>query len=429
MALNRAIGLSVSRLDTGEVIYEHNPTKPFIPASCMKLVTMAAALHYLGPEYRFETRFFADGRVEGGVLLGNLIVQGSGDPSLSDAELTEAAEGIRRTGLKEVRGNLLLDDAAFDDGARGAAGVREALKEGLPLTSALAYNFNAVEIGASAGDKLGGAAVLRDTGYGYLDVVNRVKTSRSGYPWIRLSRFRNNKVVVNGRVRPGAEELVGRAVATEPPRFLGAALAGKLRERGIAVRGGIEPAVVPPSATLLYVHRSPALIQMLELLGKNSNNFAAEQILKALGAHRWGTPATVASGARTVSEYLSSLGFERGEFSVRDGSGLSYENRLSADVLRRVLTELYLSDLKEDFLCALALGGVDGTLQRRLRDESHLGRVMAKTGSLSGISSLSGFAFSPTRGTLAFSILLNGIGRQWRGNRAEDEIAKLLLSP
>jgi PBP4 family serine-type D-alanyl-D-alanine carboxypeptidase len=236
--------------------------------------------------------------------------------------------------------------------------------------------------------------------------------------------------MVTGRVLAGdEEEKTGGFVSPDPPNYLASAFLGMLREKGVTFYGEVTKATADnPDLQVLYVHRSPRLIQVLELLGKNSNNFVAEQILKALGAHRWGAPGSFESGSRALSEYLIGLGFRKKDFSVDDGSGLSYENNLSSTILVRILSELYHTpELRTEFLCALAVGGVDGTLGRRFRNEDHMGQVVAKTGSLAGISSLSGFAFSQSRGPLVFSVMLNGIRRQWRADQVEDEIARALI--
>lgn len=430
--LNRAIGLTVARLSDGEMLYAHNASRAFVPASGMKLVTMAAALHYLGAEHRFETRFLTDGTFAEGVLRGDLMVVGSGDPALDDGQLNQVADALVALGLRRIEGNLLLDDRAFEDSTRVGSYYQEALVHGRPTQSALAYNFNQVEFRFRPGEKAGALATMEDLGYGYYPVDNRVKTVAAGRPTVRLLKSRRGqRLVAYGRVPLQSEEALSIGLlAPDAALYLGAALAGKLRERGVDFQGEMRRyAAERPGLWPLYVHRSPQLIQVLELLGKNSNNFVAEQLLKALGAHRFGPPGSFESGARALGDYLLGLGIREDEFRVFDGSGLSYDNRLSPAALVQVLSEIYHSTLRADFLCTLAFGGVDGTLRRRLLNESALGRVLAKTGSLAGISSLSGFAFSPTRGPLAFSVLLNGIGKQWRGDYVEDEIARALLEP
>jgi D-alanyl-D-alanine carboxypeptidase/D-alanyl-D-alanine-endopeptidase (penicillin-binding protein 4) len=427
--LNRAIGLVVQSVETGETLYSHNGDKKFIPASGMKLVTMASALHYLGPNYRFETKLLVDGPLENGVLKANLYVKGSGDPFLTEGDLETITETIAKAGLKEITGNLILDDSFFDDRLRGPASYDNILKKGLPIQSALSYNFNIVELRAKPAEKVGARADLYDGGYGYFEVLNRVKTSSRGRPWMRVKKLRRDRVVVYGRVVAGDEEETSGFVAPDPTHYFASAFLGKLKEKGVLFYGDVVKATAPGTGLkTLYVHRSARLIQILELLGKDSNNFVAEQLLKALGAHRWGGPGSFENGAKALSEYLIGLGFRKEDFRISDGSGLSYENSLSSSILVRVIQELYsIPELRTDFICSLAVGGVDGTLSRRFRREEHMGQVIAKTGSLAGISSLSGIAFTQNRGPLVFSVMLNGIRRQWRADHVEDEIARVLL--
>lgn len=427
--LRSAIGVEVKSLETGQTLYAHNASRRFIPASGMKLATIGASLHYLGPSYRFETRFLADGAFADGVLSGDLYVQGTGDPSLTRHEMDYIARSLVAAGLREIRGNIVLDDGFFDDELRGPASYDNILKKGLPIQSALSYNFNLVELRAlpsAPGDR----ARLHDEGYGYFDVLNRVTTASRGRPWLRVQKLRRDRVVVRGRVIQGdEEEHVGSFVAPDPTAYFASAFVGKLREKGVSLHGDVmRGSVAGRKLVPLYVHRSDRLVEVLSSLGKYSNNFAAEQMFKALGAQRYGPPGSFESGRRAVTEYLIGLGFRKEDFRVDDGSGLSYENNLSADILTTILTDLYdTPELRTDFLCSLSVGGVDGTLRRRFRTEEHMGRILAKTGSLAGVSSLSGFAIAPARGPLVFSVITNGIGKQYRADYVEDEIARALL--
>jgi D-alanyl-D-alanine carboxypeptidase/D-alanyl-D-alanine-endopeptidase (penicillin-binding protein 4) len=428
--LRTAIGMLVKSVETGETIYAHNENQRFIPASGMKLVTMGASLHYLGPNYRFETRFLADGPIVNGVVEGNLYVHGTGDPSLTRHEMDYVARSLKESGLREIRGDIVLDDSFFDDQLRGPASYDNILKQGLPIQSALSYNFNLVELRARPGAPGSTKAELHDEGYGYFDVLNRVTTATRGRPWVRVSKLKQDRVLISGRVIQGDEEdHVGSFVAPDPTAYFASAFLGKIREQGILALGAVVKGTIDGrKLETLYVHRSDRLVEVLAALGKFSNNFSAEQMLKTLGAHRFGPPGSFVSGARAVGEYLVGLGFSRDDFRIEDGSGLSYDNHLSAAILVRVLEDLYRApELRTDFVCSLAVAGVDGTLRRRFLNEEHLGRIMAKTGSLAGVSSLSGLAFSRSRGPLFFSVLTNGIGQQYRADYVEDEMARLLV--
>lgn len=427
--LQRALGVVVNDLATGATIYQHNAAKMFVPASGMKLATIGASLHYLGPNYRFQTEFLVDGPLENGVVKGNLYVHGSGDPSLTHHEMAYIARSLSEAGLTAIEGDVVLDDSFFDDRLRGPASYDNILKQGLPIQSALSYNFNLVEIKALPGTA-GSKAQIHDGGYGYFDVLNRVTTATRGNPWMRVQKLRRDQVVVRGRVIQGdEEERIGRFVAPDPTQYFASAFVGKLRESGVSVPGQvINGQVEGRDLQTLYVHRSARLVEVLGSLGKYSNNFSAEQMFKALGAHRWGEPGSFESGARAVSEYIVGLGVNKRDFRVDDGSGLSYDNFLSAAILVKILEDIYRApELRTDFICTLALGGVDGTLRRRFLNVKHMGRIMAKTGSLANVSSLSGFAFSEHRGPLVFSVVTNGIAKQYRADHVEDEIARALL--
>ena len=427
--LRRAIGVVVKDMTTGVTIYEHNPDKKFVPASGMKLAIIGASLYYLGPNYRFRTEFLVDGPLEDGVVKGNLYVHGSGDPSLTSDEMDYIAYSLAERGVRGIDGAIILDDSFFDDRLRGPASYDNILKKGLPIQSALSYNFNLVEIKAMPG-AAGSRAQIHDGGYGYFDVLNRVTTATRGRPWMRVQKLRRDRVIVRGRVIQGdEEERIGSFSAPDPTQYFAAALIGKLREKGVSVPGAVvKGRVEGKDLQPLYVHTSARLVEVLGALGKYSNNFSAEQMLKALGAHRWGEPGSFESGGRAVSEYLVRLGFSKNDFRIDDGSGLSYDNFLSAAILVRILEELYKApELRTDVICSLALAGVDGTLRRRFLNEDHMGRIMAKTGSLANVSSLSGFAFSERRGPMVFSVVTNGIRHQYRADHVENEIARALL--
>ncbi len=398
----------VKSVETGETLYAHNESQPFIPASGMKLVTMGASLHYLGPNYRFETRFLVDGPIVNGVVEGNLYVHGTGDPSLTRLEMDYIARSLWSAGLREVRGDIVLDDSFFDDQLRGPASYDNILKKGLPIQSALSYNFNLVELRARPGAP-GSKAELRDEGYGYFDVLNRVTTASRGRPWLRVSKLRQDRVLVSGRVIQGdEEEHVGSFVAPDPTAYFASAFLGKIREQGVLALGQVEKGSIEGrKLETLYLHRSDRLVEVLAALGKFSNNFSAEQMLKTLGAHRFGAPGSFASGARAAGEYLVGLGFRREDFRIEDGSGLSYENRVSP---RSLVAALRIGTgsfrYGPELLAALPIAAADGTLEKRAEGAANL--VRAKTGLLTRVTGLSGLAQRADGRVVIFAVLVNG---------------------
>lgn len=427
--LNRAIGIRVVDLGTGATLFGHNADRLFVPASGMKLPVMAACIHYLGPSYRFPTRLTLDEPPEDGVIHGPLRVVGSGDPSLTRHDLDFVADSLAAAGIREIRGDFVLDDSFFTPQETNPQLVQRRMARRLPIQSALGYMWNRVEVAGVPGE--GQRPDIRDEGYGYYEVRNRMVLRDRGRPYIVARRQRGRSVRLEGRVLRGGNERVARFTAPEPALYLGHALRGKLRERGVAAPGAVlrgRPAE-GEGGVLLYRHRSAPLTQVLEALGKYSNNWSAEQLLFAVGAHRWGPPGTRDKGRRALEEYLVGLGFPASGFAVADGSGLSRENRLSARMLSEIVLDLYRQpEIRDDFLCSLAVSGVDGTLARRMRGQDTVGRVIAKTGSLAAVSSLSGVAFPRGQGRpLGFSVVTNGIRNQWSGDAVENRIAGELV--
>ncbi len=429
--LNRAIGIHVEHLDSGAPLFSHNPDRTYVPASGMKLPVMGACLHYLGPSYRFPTRFYVDAPPdENGVIHGPVHVVGSGDPSFTRHDMAFVADSIAAAGITAIRGGILLDDSFFEAQEDDPRQIAALMQKKLPIQSALGYMWNRVEIAGVPGG--GDRPELRDEGHGYFDLDNRMVLRNSGRPYILVQRRGSRRARVQGRILRSGDERVARFTATEPALYFGYAFQGKLEERGITVEGTPARASLPNprEKALLYRHESAALPQVLEALGKYSNNWSAEQLLFTAGAHRWGAPGTMAKGAAALEEYIVGLGFPAGDFRIADGSGLSRENRLSTRILVAIVRDMYRPpELRSDFLCSLAVSGVDGTLARRMRSENTLGQVMAKTGSLSGVSSLSGIAFphGPAERAIGFSVITNGV-RQWSGDEVENRIAAELVS-
>ena len=430
--LRWAIGVHVEHLASGKELFSHNADRTYVPASGQKLPIMGACLHYLGPNYRFGTRFFVGAPpTAGGIIEGPVLVQGSGDPSLNRHGMDFIADSLAAYGITAIRGDIILDDSFFVPEETDPQLVARRIRYDEPILSALGYHWNQVEV-AGLPEEDGNRARLRDEGYGYFEIQNRTVLRNSGRPYILAHRRPNRRVRIEGRIRRDGEERVTRFTATEPALYFGYAFRGKLVERGVEVPGlpRRRTPADPDLPLLLYRHDSEPMARVVESPGKYSNNWSADQLLLAVGAHRWGPPGTREKGARAVEEYLVGLGNAAEDFTIDDGSGLSRRNRLSPRQLVSVVRDLYgQPELRADFLASLAHAGVDGTLRRRMRADGVRGRIIAKTGSLAGVSSLSGVAMPPSGedGALAFSVITNGLRNQWSGDAVENAMAAELV--
>jgi len=402
----------VKSLDTGEELFAHGADALLNPASNVKLFTSAAALSRLGPDYRFETEFFlapAPG-VRGRT---NLHVRGKGDPTLVNERLWVIAGELAHLGPARV-GDLVLDDSWFDGEREGPGYDQERGDRAyLAPTGALSIDFNAVAVHLAPGDAAGAPGrVSLEPASDFLQLVNRTVTTPPG----TRRRVTVSSEVAAGRQRvtveghlplPGRSQVVYRKV-DDPPRYFGATLRRYLELRGVKVTGKVRLGEVPEGARLLHVAESESLGEVVRRLNKHSNNFVAEQILKALGAESQGAPGSWPKGIAAVEEFLAGAGLPRGTYLMKNGSGLNDANRFSARQTVTLLEEMWRRfPVAAEFVGALPVAGRDGTIRWRMEGTAAAGHLRAKTGTLEGVTSLSGYAESRDGEHLAFAILVN----------------------
>lgn len=436
---NAVLGVLVQSLDTGEILYRLNPDTLLVPASNMKVVTVAVAAERLGWDYRYETRLEADAStaMTGGTLHGDLFVTGTGDPTINArggdpfAPLRELAAGLRAAGIHRISGRLVGDDDAFEDERFGEGWAWDDFAFGYAApVGALQFHENLVEVvvrpGAAEGDPA--SVELRPTGSD-LAAVAAVTTGPAGSEAeLSLSRFPGRpELVVRGRVPLGGREEVRPAAVDNPTLYFVRALRRALAEEGIEVTGeavdiddleshrsGGGPAAGSGAGfsgsrverRVLARRESPPLAEIARTLMKASQNLYAETLFRTLSAKPG--PASVGASRAIVEATLRGWGIAPGQFAIADGSGLSRLNLLSASALARVLRVMALDPRHAAaFAATLPVAGRDGTLARRLRATAAEDNAAAKTGTLSHVRALSGYVRSREGERLAFSILAN----------------------
>jgi len=407
-------GIEIYSLDRRETLYAVEEQTLFIPASNLKLLTTAVALMTLGPDYRYPTHIYATGPIEDGVLKGDLYIKGFGDPKFVTEQMWLLTSGLATLPLKRITGNVYADDTFFDREKRldtwGKASNTAAYNA--PL-GALSFNFNTVTAfvspGAAAGEP---ARVVLEPATGFTTIANKAVTVEKGGPnhliVNRLDRGDINEISVSGTLAEGHPREDYFLNITDPARYAVTVFRKYLGHAGIEVSGETAVKAVPKGAALIWVHESEPLALALRGLNKFSNNFVAEQIVKTLGALNHGQPGTTEKGLKVMAEYLEKLGFKPGAFTVLDGSGLSRGNRLSAHQIVRTLRQVRENlGLYPEFISALGVMGVDGNVKKRMNGEANAPRARVKTGTLKGVSALSGYFQSAEGELFAFSILLN----------------------
>ncbi len=405
---------SIQVLDaaTGLSIYAHDPDLLLKPASNMKIVTAAAALALLRPEYRFRTSFHSARPPDAsGVIRGDLHVKGGGDPGLVGEEWWLIARRMRVLGVTAVQGDLVGDDSFFDGVLRGPEWAPASVDNpyNAPV-SALSCFYSAVAVTVRPTLEGRPPEVILDPFSSYFKVVNRAVTAGRGSD-LRVGRHwdgRENSIHVDGRIGTNSGPIIAYKSVEEPTLYALSAFREAAGKEGISITGAVRRGVVPAGLHVLEVHESKPLADLIQDMNKESNNFMAESILKTIGAETMGRPGTAQKGAVAVRRHLEGLGVSTSGLVIADGSGLSSENRLSANALARILLAMHRDFLSApEFMASLPIGGIDGTLDHRMIGTAAARKIRAKTGFINGVSTLSGYAWNDNGRLLVFSILVN----------------------
>jgi len=429
-------GAKFYSLDRKEVLYARNSDSLFTPASNMKIFTSAMALKKVGPDYRFHTRLYTNGRIVGTVLKGDLFIKGFGDPSLVTEQMWILVNELKNLPITKVEGNIIADNTYFDRQGRLPTWKSYRGSEGyLAPMGALSFNFNTVTVHVGPGKKVGDPAqVVIDPDLGYFRIQNSAVTSKSKRSRrklivTRLGRKDHDVIVVKGRLPKNVARKKFYLNVTDPQLYTASAFSRFLYQAGVKVTGQVKEDVVPQTATLLVDHESPPLGEILRGLNKFSNNFIAEQILKALGAEFFGEPGTTANGLLLMQDFMQELGFTPEQYRIVDGSGLSKTNLVTPDMVVALLEEAH-SDFSifPEFVSALGVMGLDGSVIDRMHHKKEAQRIRVKTGTLNHVSALSGYFQSSDGERFAFSILLNDVHcSNGKATQLEDDIMEIAL--
>ena len=404
----------------GDTLYSYDSGKLLVPASNMKLVTSAVALDALGPDFRFQTPIVARGEVRAGVLEGDLLVVGRGDPSVSDNSAGDAmlplravADSLWDRGIRRVRGKVLPFGNAFPDANAGPAWSWEDLdfSYGAKIDELL-FNEGFAEVHVRGGQRPGDAPLAHTTPsrtFPHLRVQATTIARGSGRDSVAQVDAVNDSltgdVVVTGTI-PAGDSTTVEVTHRDPDEAFVAALREALVDRGITVSdSAIGPMASARMDTLLAL-RSPALHQILGAFLKPSQNQIGEMLFKSIALQRTDT-GSYRVGRRLVAERLRGWGAEPGGFQVMDGSGLSRQDLVSPETIARVLDAMRKSPHFQTYYDALPVAGIDGTLRGRMRSTTAEANVRGKTGTLSNVRSLSGYVTTANGRLLIFSVLCN----------------------
>jgi D-alanyl-D-alanine carboxypeptidase/D-alanyl-D-alanine-endopeptidase (penicillin-binding protein 4) len=434
-------------LDPSEdkVLLEVNPDKTFLPASVLKVVTTSAALEKLGPDFKYHTGVYTNGTVDqDGSVSGDLILVGRGDPNLMDPygelfeepALQELAEKLQATGVKEINGDLIGDDSYFDHTSRGNGWSDQDLRTiyGAPI-NALSINNNVFWVVARPTKLRKKVSVSIEPQTSYFNIRNLGTTGG-----------RRSKSTLSARLIPGTKTIVVSGVLRSTQTHSQYFLLGKpsevtatmfkeeLERHGITVQGRIRTIHFGDvskderqSWNLLAERESPPLYRAMQIINKHSQNLHAEMLLRTLGAEFKGE-GTNEAGLQVVKEFLVEAGIDSEKIRLNDGCGLSRENLITPRFQTSLLQFLSKRPYFDLFLNTLAISGTDGTLRNRLSSSEVRGSIHAKTGTLNGVTALSGYMTTKSGRNLVFSIFANRVNAAARVKKTIDEICSLFVN-
>lgn len=418
-------GVEVYSLDVKKLLFQYNDDFLLMPASNMKLLTTSLAMLRLGPDYRFTTRIVREPS-------GDVVLIGSGDPSISGrvypyskdeksgpplAALEALADQMVASGLTRVDGDIVGDDRLYPWAPYPPSWTQDDMLRdyGAPV-SALTLNDNTITVNIQPGAQAGDLARLSlSPAVEYYAIDNRIVTvARGGESRVRVSRVEGSRqLLLWGSIPVGHAAIAETVAVDDPALFAAEALYDILVRRGVAIHGkpvarhrAVQDDYDPGRSVELASRVSPPLVELLQVTDKTSQNLHAELMLREVGRvtrHQ----GTREAGLEEMATLFKEAGAAPGDARVEDGSGLARNVMVTPRLMTRILTHLYESKYKDDWISLLPIGGEDGTLKNRLCCTVDAANIHAKTGTLSRAIALSGYAQSKTQGWLAFSIIVN----------------------
>lgn len=422
------VGIYAKDVESGEVLYAREENDSFNPASNAKLITAAAVLDVLGPEYVFGTRLSVES-VSGDTVKGPLYVKSEGDPLLLWEDFLSWASELKAMGITKIDGGIVVDDTEFDDTfiPPGFDQKDEDACYRAP-TGALSVNFNCQTVVVRPGERGKPAQAYLLPPNDHVEFVNDASTS--GGSGVRLTASSETtdggtKIKIGGTIGQRAEPQYLRKRIDNPSLFSGAVLAAALKTAGIEVAGEVRRGERPGGTKTLIYHRGKPLSYTVFLMNKWSNNFMAEMLFRALGRDDGIASAKRSPGV--VNDYLKKAGIQIKGFTSFNGSGLYDGNQVTPKQIVELLDFIADQPMYPEYAAALAVAGTDGTLTTRLGGSDTKGTLRGKTGTLNNVTALSGYLRTESGRTVAYSILINDPPvRAWRLRRIQDEMAEAI---
>jgi len=426
------IAVDIFDLTSNESLYKKNTKMLLHPASNMKLITTITALEYLGPNYEFETSLYHTGIIMDSVCFGDVYVQGGFDPDFTMADLDTLVLEIKNFGINEIRGNLYGDVSQMDSLYWGSGWMwDDDPSTDFPYMTPLLINDAAVKIvyqPGLIGKKMNYELIPKTN---FFNITNNSYTSKedtSNFDITRNWLNHGNEISITGDISYKEEQDTVDLNIINPEYYFMYLFKEKLKESSVNFLGIIDTLTLPEFPIHIYSH-SRKFADVIDNLNKESDNLSAEMTLRALAFENFDEKASAKNGAKIIDSLIAKIELDHKIYKIVDGSGVSHYNLVSTELMVELLKHMYNSS-KENYEVlynSLPIAGVDGTLEKRMRRTKAYDNVRAKTGTLSGVSALSGYLTSKNKHKVAFSIFVqNFVGSSKVARRYQDKICKFL---
>lgn len=439
---NVSYGISVVSIKKNTPLFSYRDNDLFCIASNMKLLTTAAAIEYLGPDFEYRTSVDAHGVITAsGELKGDLIIRGSGDPNLSgrfyNGNITSVPESwanaIRSRGIRKVTGDIIADDSVFDRIYTNPNWPENQLFAWYCAPSCgLSFNDNCVDITLTSDKKPGNiVTLLVEPNTSYFTIINKcVSTSKKQeHAYSIYRKPGTNQIFIKGKFWINASPEKTWVNVHNPALYLATVFKEILEKKGTTVQGCarvIDETDSFNSDLEKMTETISPMKQTILVMNKNSQNFYAEQILKTLGLQIKGRGSSNA-GIEVLHAFMRKLGFSPDEYQIEDGSGLSKGNKLSPRIITTLLTHMNEHPYRDVLYNSLPVSGIDGGLRHRMISSRYKNKIHAKTGYIAKTSALSGYIDTLSGETLAFSILMNNFKDLGAIRKIQDNICQILV--
>jgi serine-type D-Ala-D-Ala carboxypeptidase/endopeptidase (penicillin-binding protein 4) len=423
--------ISVYDLTNRKSVYEQNDKILFRPASNQKILTTAAALWFLGVDHKFSTSVFHSGEIKDSVCMGDIYILGGFDPEFTSKDLDSLTKEIRKFGIKQIKGNLYGDISAMDSLYWGNGWMWDDDPAAyMPYMSPLIIDKNCVTVFFKPGNLGNSVDISLSPENNFITIENYSVTVASGKSTLQVTRDwlnRKNKICISGNF-PIESKLDSIQFNLVNPTFNFLSLVKKsLSKNQILLEGLIDTMNIKlPLTKIFSLERN--IIPVISNANKLSDNLNAEMLLRELAHKQFRNHASAEKGKVFLDSLITLAGRYPKQYRLADGSGLSFYNLVSAELLVNVLKFIFEQspEIKDEFANSLPIAGIDGTLASRFKNSSAKGHVYAKTGSLSGVNNLSGYIETLRGNHLAFSIMIqNFVGSSSQAREFQEKICEI----